>query len=255
MLCSFCVQLLDIPWSFLVQVETGSLVSDAFVNSAAGSASILGMGVAFPPFHYSQDEIRDAVRKRVLDLSGSANGSAPSDGHEAGARIDRLFAATGVQERHSVVDFDHFYREPRSTGERMAEYARCAYPLARAAVEQCLAQAQSCGTNDSPVPESITDLIVVSCTGYVAPGLDIQLARALGMPRDVRRVVVGHMGCFGALVGLRQALAALAVRPGARALVVCVELCSLHFAPTLDPEALTSFALFGDAAAGHPTWR
>ena len=65
-----------------------------------------------------------------------------------------------------------------------------------------------------------------------APGLDIQLARALGMPRDVRRVVVGHMGCSGALVGVRQALAALAVRPGARARAACVELCSPHLAGT-----------------------
>ena len=88
-------------------------------------------GGRLPPFHYSQHEIRDAVRKRVLDPNGSANGSATPEGHEAGARIDRLFAATGVQQRHSVVDFDHFYREPRSTGERMAEYVRCAYPLAR----------------------------------------------------------------------------------------------------------------------------
>jgi predicted naringenin-chalcone synthase len=31
--------------------------------------------------------------------------------------------------------------------------------------------------------------------------------------------------------------------------VLSVELCTLHFAPTLDPEVLTSFALFGDAAA------
>jgi predicted naringenin-chalcone synthase len=57
------------------------------------------------------------------------------------------------------------------------------------------------------------------------------------------------MGCFGALVGLRQGVAALAAHPDATAAVLSVELCSLHFTPSSDPEALTSFALFGDAAA------
>lgn len=236
-----------------MQVETGSLVSDVSGRaSAVESARILGMGVAYPPFHYSQDQIRDAVSSHVL----GAHDSATQEGREARARIDRLFAATAVHSRQSVVDFERFYREPRSTGERMGEYARGAYPLARQAVERCLTQLQA-GVGGRPVTETITDLIIVSCTGYLAPGLDIQLARDLGMPRDVRRVVIGHMGCFGALVGMRQSLAALAAHPGARVLLVCVELCSLHFVPTLDVEALTSFALFGDAAAamviGAPT--
>lgn len=232
----------------LMQVETGSFVSDASGRPAAVEpASILGMGVAYPPFHYSQNQIRDAVCRQVLGPDRLAT----QEADDTAARIERLFAATGVRSRQSVVDFERYYRAPRTTGERMAEYARRAYPLARQAVEQCLAHVweQSIGTSSVPVAETITDLIVVSCTGYVAPGLDVQLARDLGMARDVRRVVVGHMGCFGALVGLRQGLAALAAHRGARVLLVCVELCSLHFAPTLDAEALTSFALFGDAAA------
>jgi predicted naringenin-chalcone synthase len=99
------------------------------------------------------------------------------------------------------------------------------------------------------IAASIRDLLVVSCTGYHAPGLDILLARDRGMPRDVRRVVIGHMGCYGGLVGMRQALAALRAHPGGTVALVCVELCSLHFTPSLDSESLTGYALFGDAAA------
>jgi predicted naringenin-chalcone synthase len=57
------------------------------------------------------------------------------------------------------------------------------------------------------------------------------------------------MGCHGALVGLRQAALSANAHPGAITLLVSVELSSLHFAPSIDVEALTTFALFGDAAA------
>ncbi|MGZ6308695.1 MAG: type III polyketide synthase, partial [Ktedonobacterales bacterium] len=162
---------------------------------------------------------------------------------EHARQMERLFRASRVEQRQSVVDVPAYYAQPRSTGERMAEYQRAAYPLARASLETALKE------TSAVTPIDISDFIVVSCTGYSAPGLDIQLARDLGMPHDVRRVMVGHMGCFGALVGLRQCLAALRAHPGAVAALLSVELTTLHFAPTLDMEVLTSFALFGDAAA------
>ncbi|HKS69358.1 MAG TPA: type III polyketide synthase, partial [Ktedonobacterales bacterium] len=111
---------------------------------------------------------------------------------------------------------------------------------------------------DDDARERIDDFVVASCTGYTAPGLDVLLSRDLGLPHDARRLVIGHMGCFGALAGLRACLAALRAEPrsGALAALLCVELTTLHFAPTLDPEVLTACALFGDAAAalvlGHP---
>src|SRR6185437_16699480 len=112
-----------------------------------------------------------------------------------------------VESRQVSVDLDAYYQEPRTTGERMETYATAAYALGRDAVEACL----------RAVPDidaaRLTDLTVVSCTGYAAPGLDVFLARDLGLRPDVRRVVVGHMGCFGALGGLRQLLAAVKAYP------------------------------------------
>ncbi len=202
-------------------------------------ARILALGVAQPPYQWRQDDLRDAVCSYVLGPDWNERPEVA----ETVQRIVRLFDASGVRERQSAIDVTAFYREPRSTSERMAEYQRCAYPLGRAAVEQSLARA------DGVSPGQITDLVVVSCTGYAAPGIDVQLARDLALPRDVRRLMIGHMGCFGAIVGLRQSLAALAVHPDATVLLLTVELSSLHFARTLDLDTLTSFALFGDAAA------
>lgn len=137
----------------------------------------------------------------------------------------------------------------------MAEYQRSAYPLAHAAVEACLDRAGTLAASTQ-----ISDLFIVSCTGYTAPGLDIHLAADLAFPRDVRRVVIAHMGCVGALVGIRQGLAVLQAHHESTVLLVSVELCSLHFTPTNDPQVLTSFAHFGDAAAAlllgyHPEAR
>jgi predicted naringenin-chalcone synthase len=57
------------------------------------------------------------------------------------------------------------------------------------------------------------------------------------------------MGCYGAFAGLRVARRAVRDRPGAVALVVCVELCSLHLRADPSPDSLVAFSLFGDGAA------
>jgi alkylresorcinol/alkylpyrone synthase len=205
----------------------------------AVSPRILSVGVARPPYVYQQETLSRIAKENLL---GPAWRDDAARAEEA-RRIDHLFSASRVQQRYSVVDYEDYYAQPRSTGERMAAYTRLAYPLAREAVEKTLAEYER-------LAETISDFVVISCTGYTAPGLDITLARDLRMPRDARRVVIGHMGCYGAMVGLRQALSSLRAYPGATMLMLSVELCSLHFTQTLDPEALTGFALFGDGAAG-----
>ncbi|MBF6589827.1 MAG: type III polyketide synthase [Ktedonobacterales bacterium] len=200
---------------------------------------IVSLASAYPPYSFSQAEMLDQLRAHVLGSDWAAR----PETAERGRQIARLFTASRVARRHSAVDLPAFYRRARTTSERMAEYQRAALPLGHTALATCLA-ASAC-----PPARTISDLYVVSCTGYSAPGLDILLARDLGLPRDVRRVVIGHMGCHGALVGLRQALATLRADQQAVVALLAVELTTLHFMPALDPEVLTSFALFGDAAA------
>jgi alkylresorcinol/alkylpyrone synthase len=96
-------------------------------------------------------------------------------------------------------------------------------------------------------------LTVVTCTGYGTPGLDVLLTRELGMPENIQRLHVGHMGCYAAL----PAMAALADAAAARhqvGLLLCLELTSLHLQPRpadgdLDVQQVVAHALFSDAAA------
>jgi predicted naringenin-chalcone synthase len=92
----------------------------------------------------------------------------------------------------------------------------------------------------------ITHLIVASCTGFTAPGLDLQLGEALGLRPDLSRTLVGFMGCSAAVPALRIANQAVRADPSARVLVINLELCSLHLQETTDIERILSFLLFGD---------
>jgi alkylresorcinol/alkylpyrone synthase len=154
----------------------------------------------------------------------------------------RIFAASGVVTRHGVAN--PLVEDPSgwTTQARMQRYLTEAMPLGKEAVTAAMTAA---GIG----PAEIGLFIVCSCTGYVSPGLDVMLARDLGMAPDTRRLLIGHMGCFAALPGLDAAADFVTVhrRP---AMLLCAELTSLHLQPaTRDAEQIVVHALFSDAAA------
>jgi alkylresorcinol/alkylpyrone synthase len=153
----------------------------------------------------------------------------------------QVFHGTGVSSRHLAVDPTVEDPSSWSTGRRMQRYLSEAMPLAKDAAGRALG---SSGLS----AEDLGLLVVTSCTGYVSPGVDLGLARDLGCSDGLQRLVVGHMGCFAALPALAAATDHVAAR-GKAALVVCVELCSLHAQPVIaDLEQVTAHALFSDAA-------
>jgi predicted naringenin-chalcone synthase len=95
----------------------------------------------------------------------------------------------------------------------------------------------------------VTHLIVTSCTGVYAPGLDLQLMEHLGLGPGVERTLVGFMGCQAALPALKLAAHIVRSRPEARVLVVSLELCTIHLQETSDLESILSFVIFADGCA------
>lgn len=140
------------------------------------------------------------------------------------------------------VDSGGFYRRQRfpSTAERMARFEREAVELAVNAVDKL---------RIGPEATSITHVVVVSCTGLFAPGLDIELIRRCGLPNSVERTTVGFMGCQAAINAIKLARHIVRSDPGARVLIVSVELCTLHLQETDNLEKLLSFLIFGDGCA------
>lgn len=194
---------------------------------ARGAAAVLsGLRYAVPP-SVTQQALWDGFFATHYD-------------HRKTAR--RLFAAAGVRTRHAVVNPLDEDVSGWSTKARMDRYAAEAMPLAKQAAAQALADA---GLR----ADEIGLLTVVSCTGYATPGVDIRLARDLGMAADLQRLFVGHMGCYAALPGLASTADFVAAR-SRPALLLSLELTSLHIQPrTEEIDQIVSHALFSDAAA------
>ena len=167
----------------------------------------------------------------------------------ADPREARLFARmaerSGIEHRWSVLGEDaglepgRFYTRGAAptTAERMAIYAREAPKLALEAIGKL------------PDLGRITHLVVASCTGFTAPGIDQVIARELGLPGDVERLMIGFMGCYAGATALRTAGQLARAGEDARVLVVAVELSSLHLQPDANLEATLAMAQFSDGAA------
>ena len=168
------------------------------------------------------------------------------------AVFDRMAARSGIGHRWSIlppgadggspVDPGGFYAASPlpGTGERMQLYASAAPDLAMRAIES-LARKAELG--------AISHVVVASCTGFVAPGIDQIIARRMGLAPSVERLLVGFMGCYAAVAALRSARHIVRSDPAARVLVVTVELSTLHLQQATELEPLLAMLQFGDGAA------
>lgn len=167
-------------------------------------------------------------------------------------RAARIWRAAGVRTRHGVADPRDEDVSSWGTEARMQRFVTEAMPLGKESMTQALATAGVEATD-------VGLFAVVSCTGYATPGLDITLARDLGMAESVQRLSIGHMGCYAALPGLGAAADFVAAR-GRPAAVLCCELTSLHVQPPSpaqragrvrrqDMQQVVAHSLFADGAA------
>ncbi len=164
----------------------------------------------------------------------------------------RMAKRSGIARRYSVlpigpkgespVEAGGFYASTPlpSTAARMLAYAEYAPELALESVAELGAAFD---------PTKITHLVVASCTGFVAPGIDQIIAERLGLPNSVERLLIGFMGCYAAVTALRTARHIVRSEPRAQVLVITVELSTLHLQPDAAIEPLLAMLHFGDGAA------
>lgn len=165
------------------------------------------------------------------------------------ALFERMAARSAIAHRWSVLpasrsptDLGGFYDAANwpGTAARMELYAQEAPGLACSAIDRLAEQVPLHG---------ITNLVLASCTGFVAPGIDQIVARRLGLAASVERLLIGFMGCYAAIAALRSARHILRSEPAARVLVVTVELSTLHLRQTTELEPILAMLQFGDGAA------
>ncbi|MEJ0018022.1 MAG: type III polyketide synthase [Acetobacteraceae bacterium] len=194
------------------------------------------IGTAVPP-HDIHAEFVDFASTALADERMRALFARMADLADIQHRFS--FLAPGPKPRDHVLDSDGFYvrRAFPSTGARMALYRDTALSLARAAIAALGIDGER---------GSITHLIVASCTGFTAPGLDFDIMHDAGLPTSVERTIVGFMGCFAAVNALKLARHIVRSEPDARVLVINLELSSLHLQEQWELEKMLSFLLFGD---------
>ena len=188
--------------------------------------AILALATGTPKHQHTQMDIHD---RWLLPFINS---------HRAKA----IFTAAEIDTRYSVLETSDFLADEPGTKARNDRYITAARPLATKTITRAL-------TDASLTPSDIDHFIVISCTGFETPGLDVMLAGDLGMRPTLRRSALIGMGCYAGLTGVDRAIMELAARPQNHVLILAVEFGTLHFQHGKKLENMVAAALFGDGLA------
>ncbi len=205
-------------------------------------SKIISIGLALPPYKHKQDDILKFMQL-VYAMNNTDN-----------RKLKYLYHHSGIDYRYSVIpDYSRevidweFYPQAEnlepfpSLEQRIALFNKKAGPLSVSAIQECIS-----GLING---NEITHLITVSCTGMSAPGLDLQVMELMDLPQDIYRTSVNFMGCYAAIHGLKIADAICRSEKNAKVMIVCTELCTLHFQKEPTVDSIASSLLFGDGAA------
>jgi len=204
--------------------------------------SVLAIATAVPSFAFAQEQIVE----KIIDLLSLDS--------EKTQTIKKLYQNSAIRTRYSVIsDFTKkrpewdfwgtdFPKKIPGMAQRNDLYKIEAPKLAFEAAAKAL---KEWGGD----PGSITHVISISCTGVIAPGIEFDLMRLLNLKSSIQRLGINFMGCFGAFKGLSVARSFAKENPKNRVLVVCTELCSLHFQVEQTPDNMLANSLFSDGAA------
>jgi predicted naringenin-chalcone synthase len=200
---------------------------------------------AVPSNKYDQTFVRDFLKKHI------------GEDRRVGLAIHHIYKNSGIDSRFSVIpDFREEHNsnglffdavsqtlKTPGTAERndiyKIEAGKLYTTLARSIIDE------TPGIN----PESITHVITVSCTGFYAPGPDLDIVNECGLNPSVQRYHIGFMGCYAAFPALRMAKTIVEADSKANVLIVAVELCTLHLKFKTDADSLISTSVFADGGA------
>ncbi len=205
-------------------------------------SKIISIGTSVPQYRHEQTDIMNFMQQIYAVNEAEKR------------KIRFLYNQSGIRQRYSVIpDYSvpmhewKFYTpsenfEPfPSLESRMNIFNRQAPLLSVDAIRKCLDHVHD--------PKKITHLITVSCTGMSAPGLDLMITEMMDFDKSIFRTSVNFMGCYAAIHALKIADTICKAEQNAQVLIVCTELCTLHFQKEKTIDNITSSLLFGDGCA------
>ena len=205
-------------------------------------AKIISISTEVPFYKHTQQHLLEF-------MSGAYNA-----GEKENRILNYLYKHSGINTRYSVIpdftlpitEWEFFPRFPDlepfpDLDYRMQWFKQHAMPLSLKCANKCIE-----GVIEK---KEITHLITVSCTGMSAPGLELELMEAMGLNSNTSRTAINFMGCYAAIHGLKMATDIVNAQPAAKVLLVCTELCSLHFQKKFAQDTIAAPILFGDGSA------
>ncbi len=204
-------------------------------------STIISIGTAVPQYSAKQGTILEFMKSAYNDDTASR-------------KLNILFHNSGINTRYSVVpDFGNtqsihnlfVVNQPvPDVRDRLNVFKENATPLAINAMQNAFQK-----LNTSIADFKITHLITVTCTGIYAPGIGAALIEQLDLPENIFHTAINFMGCNAAFPALNLADMIIKTDENAKVLVVCVELCTLHFQAVDNSDNLLANTIFGDGAA------
>lgn len=198
---------------------------------------IVNIETATPEYKHRQDDI-------VSFMINAHGGST-----EVARQLNILYKRSGIECRYSTLPDFNLRNQPLffsgkeypTLSRRIAHYKKEAVSLSAKVARKCM--------DGHCSPQDITHIITVSCTGLVTPGIEMELMKQLDLKSNTKRHPINFIGCYAAVPALNLANLLCAQDTKAKILVICTELCTLHFQNENTRDNYTANALFGDGAA------
>ncbi|KAM9961932.1 hypothetical protein ACTFIR_004800 [Dictyostelium discoideum] len=198
---------------------------------------VLGIGTSVPGEPISQQSLKDSISN---DFSDKA---------ETNEKVKRIFEQSQIKTRHLVRDYTKpensiKLRHLETITDVNNQFKKVVPDLAQQA---CLRALKDWGGDKG----DITHIVSVTSTGIIIPDVNFKLIDLLGLNKDVERVSLNLMGCLAGLSSLRTAASLAKASPRNRILVVCTEVCSLHFSNTDGGDQMVASSIFADGSAAY----
>ena len=188
-----------------------------------------GIATNTPNYTYNQEEFKEMTLKLIGDTEEKRN------------FIEKIYKNSGIEKRNFTISKEYIENNLwPSTKKRNDIFIEEAKSLSLDCVKKLLDKLP--GFDKS----KISHIITVSCTGFVAPGIDFYITKELELNSAINRYNIGFMGCYAAFPALKLARNICLSEPEARVLMVTTELCTLHYQKIFEPDIVVANAIFAD---------
>ncbi len=202
---------------------------------------ITAIETAVPEYCHSQDAITSFYENSTNDLSIRRKIRSIANKAEIDTRYSVLSDFSNVPEDFSFFSKNSLIEPEPTLTQRMTCFRTEALQLSLKAIRKI--------KDFDLIKSSVTHIITVTCTGLFTPGLDVEIIKELDLSPFTQRSTVNFMGCNAAILALNSANSICNSIPNSKVLIVCVELCTIHFQKNYSDDYILSTALFGDGCA------